>query len=618
MRHRKAEFRLRVNNDSWEDVSSSSSDDDDDGGEEEEYGLKDDTKEVVVTKAKAPLHITKTNTTNKKKKTRSEKNKPLEVSSRAPISAGREQHKNNNSKSAIITDPRFNDLTGSFNAEGFAKAYSFLNDYRESEKSDMNKEISKLKKKGKITEAEGIESELKRMESQDIARRRLSIKHEALKEIRQKQREQVAKTGKMPYFPKQSELNKRVKDAMLRETAGKSKGAQERVMAKRQKREAAKEKKNIPSLKQHSNAVVDDDDIGDKDKHVDNITPLKETPPPTRRREGDRISVYEGQQQQQQQEQELHERAMQRVLLERRALSRDMVRLQDSLMAKTQENLLLRGKLGIAELELDRKDEVTKECIAQIKKLHTENNRLQCILDTAAVGSHIGKKNDLLPASSSLSTIAGKSNGEDCCGIIPQSKPMSAEEEYFRMVVLAAKLNSTYLDNLGLFDPKHLYQRACEEKIYRPLAGPSPNAQQCPIGGGGTRGTCCVPAAAGGDGTNGSGGGGFFGNRLQLPDRVNGIFSSISKKVTRQSHHDTPKAVRRRSTRRRRAASLEITPRGLSRSSEDEEEEGVDDNNTNDVTSPEGGMSKSSGKAAAVMNRNYHYRKQVSTAAAVH
>ncbi|KAF4732304.1 rRNA bioproteinsis protein rrp36, partial [Perkinsus olseni] len=153
--------------------------------------------------------------------------RPLEVSSRAPVSAGRERKSSSSmSGSAIITDPRFNDLTGSFNAEGFAKAYSFLNDYRESEKAEMNKEMAKLKKKGKIAEAEGIQAELKRMQSQDVARRRLSLKHEAMKDIRQKQREQVAKTGKMPYFPKQSEVRKRVKDAMLRETAGKGKGAQ--------------------------------------------------------------------------------------------------------------------------------------------------------------------------------------------------------------------------------------------------------------------------------------------------------------------------------------------------------------------------------------------------------
>ncbi|EER05683.1 conserved hypothetical protein [Perkinsus marinus ATCC 50983] len=186
---------------------------------------------------------------NNKKKTRSEKNKPLEVSSRAPVSAGRERKSSSkkSSGSTIITDPRFNDLSGSFNAEGFAKAYSFLNEYRETEKAEMSKELAKLKKKGKMAAAEGIKAELERMESQDVARRRLSLKHEAMKDIRLKQREQVAKTGKMPYFPKQSEVKKRVKDAMLRETAGKSKGAQERVLAKRQKRDAAKEKKHLPS-----------------------------------------------------------------------------------------------------------------------------------------------------------------------------------------------------------------------------------------------------------------------------------------------------------------------------------------------------------------------------------
>lgn len=44
------------------------------------------------------------------------------------------------------------------------------------------------------------------------------------------------------------------------------------------------------------------------------------------------------------------------------------MRLQDSLMAKTQENLLLRGKLGISELELDRKEDIIRECIEQIRK----------------------------------------------------------------------------------------------------------------------------------------------------------------------------------------------------------------------------------------------------------
>ncbi|KAF4659930.1 rRNA bioproteinsis protein rrp36 [Perkinsus olseni] len=245
--------RRGANHDAWEDVSSSSSSDEEEERvvEEEEERL-DTTHKPSEVPRRAKAEHARTSAavpaTSQKKKTRSEKNRPLEVSSRAPVSAGRERKSSSSSgSSAIITDPRFNDLTGSFNAEGFAKAYSFLNDYRESEMAEMNKEMAKLKKKGKIAEAEGIQAELKRMQSQDVARRRLSLKHEAMKDIRQKQREQVAKTGKMPYFPKQSEVRKRVKDAMLRETAGKGKGAQERVMAKRQKREAAKEKKHLPN-----------------------------------------------------------------------------------------------------------------------------------------------------------------------------------------------------------------------------------------------------------------------------------------------------------------------------------------------------------------------------------
>lgn len=77
--------------------------------------------------------------------------------------------------------------------------------------------------------------------------------------------------------------------------------------------------------------------------------------------------------------------------------------------------------------------------------------------------------------------------------------------------------------------------------------------------------------------------------------------------VSRQSNHDMPKKGLRGGgggrRRRRRAASLEITPRGNEFSEED--------------SSP-GGMSRSTGKAEAVIKRNSHYRKQLSTAAAAH
>ncbi|EER05680.1 hypothetical protein Pmar_PMAR011726 [Perkinsus marinus ATCC 50983] len=194
--------------------------------------------------------------------------------------------------------------------------------------------------------------------------------------------------------------------------------------------------------------------------------------------------------------------ALQRVLLERRALSRDMVRLQDSLMAKTQENLLLRGKLGISELELDRKEDIIRECnpviIIITYRLHADNNRLLCVVQANGLdigGGGGGNKHHRSMVSSPATTTA--SIESEC--VIPQSKPMSAEEEYFRMVVLAVKLNSTYLDNLGLFDPKDLYGRACEEKVpfhqwhrwvesqmirgvYRPLAGSAPGVDSEEVG----------------------------------------------------------------------------------------------------------------------------------------
>ncbi|KAF4664409.1 hypothetical protein FOL46_004268 [Perkinsus olseni] len=275
------------------------------------------------------------------------------------------------------------------------------------------------------------------------------------------------------------------------------------------------------------------------------------------------------------------------------------VRLQDSLMTKTQENLLLRGKLGIAQLELDRKEEITRQCIEEMRRLHAENNRLLSVVQAngldigiaiinLAGGKHHQSTAAVAPISSPATTAA---SGEDCCAI-PPSKPMSAEEEYFRMVVLAVKLNSTYLDNLGLFDPRDLYRRACEEKVpfhqwhkwvesqmirgvYRPLAGSAPTSPQPPpqpptaegndsIGPTleGKRSVIRDEYLHGGAPNSSSSSSSFFGNRLQLPERVNGIFSSISRRVGRQSNHDTPKCHQRGGApARRRAASLEITPR---------------------------------------------------------
>ncbi|KAF4728967.1 hypothetical protein FOZ63_016771, partial [Perkinsus olseni] len=88
--------RRGANHDAWEEVSSSSSDEEEETVVEEKEERLDTTHKPseVPRKAKAE-HARATSTavpaTSQKKKTRSEKNRPLEVSSRAPVSAGRER-----------------------------------------------------------------------------------------------------------------------------------------------------------------------------------------------------------------------------------------------------------------------------------------------------------------------------------------------------------------------------------------------------------------------------------------------------------------------------------------------------------------------------------------------
>ncbi|KAF4680385.1 hypothetical protein FOZ62_009024, partial [Perkinsus olseni] len=81
--------RRGANHDAWEEVSSSSSD------EEEETVVEEKEERLEVPRKAKAEHARATSTavpaTSQKKKTRSEKNRPLEVSSRAPVSAGRER-----------------------------------------------------------------------------------------------------------------------------------------------------------------------------------------------------------------------------------------------------------------------------------------------------------------------------------------------------------------------------------------------------------------------------------------------------------------------------------------------------------------------------------------------
>lgn len=176
------------------------------------------------------------------KKSRSEKSKPLEFSCRAPVPVPKPQRQGlvKRESSDAPTDPRFNrDIVGDFDASRFAKNYEFLNEYREAEKRDL---MSKLKSK-KVSESEkfDIEKEITRMQSQDVARKRATMEADIRQELKKKELESVAKTGKKVYYHPRSEIKRIIEQRT--ESALKNKGQLERFRAKKEKRKAGEEKR---------------------------------------------------------------------------------------------------------------------------------------------------------------------------------------------------------------------------------------------------------------------------------------------------------------------------------------------------------------------------------------
>jgi ribosomal RNA-processing protein 36 len=94
------------------------------------------------------------------KAARKNKHRPLEVTSKKPVSRHREVVKPMRSKSR---DPRFDHQSGTYNDVNFAKSYEFLGDYRKGEIDDLTKQMKKVKD---FTKKKKLQQERSRLESQ--------------------------------------------------------------------------------------------------------------------------------------------------------------------------------------------------------------------------------------------------------------------------------------------------------------------------------------------------------------------------------------------------------------------------------------------------------------------
>ncbi|KAM4056037.1 rRNA biogenesis protein RRP36 domain-containing protein [Hirsutella rhossiliensis] len=171
---------------------------------------------------------------------RSSKHAPQEQTSKRPVSRRREILADPRRKHR---DPRFDPLVGSghLDESQASKAYAFLDEYRDSEMADLRAQIKKTKD---ADAKERLKRQLMSMESRRKATRKKHDEEALLREHRRHEKELVAQ-GKKPFYLKKREQKERL---LTKRYEGMSKGQVDKAIARKRKKVAGKEKKELDSL----------------------------------------------------------------------------------------------------------------------------------------------------------------------------------------------------------------------------------------------------------------------------------------------------------------------------------------------------------------------------------
>ncbi|XP_022849719.1 ribosomal RNA processing protein 36 homolog isoform X1 [Olea europaea var. sylvestris] len=173
-----------------------------------------------------------------KKSSRANKNRPMEMSSKKPVSRFREVIQ---VPKRVGRDPRFESLCGKLDVEGFKKRYDFI------QKNELPAEKEALKKKMKEEKDPEVINELKdRMVQIGRELKSAVTKHtnkEIIAEHKKKERE-AAKKGKRPYYLKKSDIRKQKLIQKYEELKGT--GKLESFLDKKRRKNAAKDHRYMP------------------------------------------------------------------------------------------------------------------------------------------------------------------------------------------------------------------------------------------------------------------------------------------------------------------------------------------------------------------------------------
>ncbi|XP_078446290.1 rRNA biogenesis RRP36-like protein [Wolffia australiana] len=169
---------------------------------------------------------------------RTNKNRPMEISSKAPVKRLREVIQ---APKKEVRDPRFESLCGSLDTDGFRKRYGFLFEVElPSEKKKLQAMVRKSKDPSTRNELQQhidwIDKQLKSAPSKN---------HDAeiLSQHKKKERE-AAKQGKRPFYLKKSDIRERKLVQKYNEL--KASGKLDAFLEKKRKRNASKDARLLP------------------------------------------------------------------------------------------------------------------------------------------------------------------------------------------------------------------------------------------------------------------------------------------------------------------------------------------------------------------------------------
>eukprot|EP00163_Fabomonas_tropica_P013635 TRINITY_DN2518_c1_g3_i7.p1 TRINITY_DN2518_c1_g3~~TRINITY_DN2518_c1_g3_i7.p1 ORF type:complete len:337 (-),score=74.43 TRINITY_DN2518_c1_g3_i7:1768-2778(-) len=133
---------------------------------------------------------------DKKEIKRKNKNRPMEMSAKNPVSRFRQVIASSKKKTI---DPRFASLSGKLDMEGFDKAYSFLDDYIEDEIKALKKELKKCKDDKRRVEIQRLMTK----KAQELkAKQKANKRREILRKHKKEQREAVSQGKKAFHLKK--------------------------------------------------------------------------------------------------------------------------------------------------------------------------------------------------------------------------------------------------------------------------------------------------------------------------------------------------------------------------------------------------------------------------------